>query len=139
MVLIVSHSRYRGKLFRCKKIVKNPLWDRSHNELFGNAGKNIVPVLSRRQNLWLFLDLVLDNTRTAGAKARNFHKGIQRTAEEAAEKVIFIALRFAARMPAAARKCYFPTTYGTAKAVPFRKISRKLSFSAASESRALPR
>jgi len=34
------------------------------------------------------------------------------TAEEAAEKVYFMALRFAARMPAAARKYYFPATYG---------------------------
>jgi len=59
--------------------------------------------------------------------------GLDGTTQEAAEKVVFMALRFATLMPAAARKGYFPTTYGTAEAVPFRKTSRKLSFSAASK------
>ena len=35
------------------------------------------------------------------------------TAEEAAEKRLFCALRFATRKPAAARKCYLSATYGT--------------------------
>jgi len=37
------------------------------------------------------------------------------TAEEAVEKCFFCALRFATRMPAAARKYDFPATYGTSK------------------------
>jgi hypothetical protein len=55
------------------------------------------------------------------------------TSEEAAEKRSFCALRFATRKPAAARNCHFATTCGTAEAVPFRKIVRKMSFSATSE------
>jgi len=35
------------------------------------------------------------------------------TDKEAVEKRLFCALRFATRMPAAARKCYFSATYGT--------------------------
>jgi len=39
-------------------------------------------------------------------------------AEADTEKRFFCALRFAARMPAAARKVRFPDTYGTTKVVP---------------------
>ncbi len=38
--------------------------------------------------------------------------------EEDAEKRLFCALRFATRMPAAARNCYSSVTYGTSKLVP---------------------
>ncbi len=38
--------------------------------------------------------------------------------EEAAEKRLFHALRFATRMPAAARNCYLASTYGTDESVP---------------------
>jgi hypothetical protein len=55
------------------------------------------------------------------------------TTKEAAEKHLFCALRFATRKPAAARNCDFACTYGTAKAVPFRKIMLKPSFAATSE------
>jgi hypothetical protein len=64
----------------------------------------------------------------------NIYRVFCGTDERVAEKRFFCALRFAARTPAAARKYYFPTTYGTAEAVPFRKISMKLSFSATCES-----
>src|SRR5438093_1427072 len=49
--------------------------------------------------------------------------------EEVAKKIFSMALRLDTRMPAAARSCDFPATYGTAKAVPFRKIMRQSSFS----------
>src|SRR5262249_15658376 len=48
--------------------------------------------------------------------------------EEVAEKRLFCALRFATRMPAAARNRCFASTYGTAEAVPLRKIMFKFEF-----------
>ena len=55
----------------------------------------------------------------------NIYRARYGTDKEVAEKTLLLsappALRDA-RMPAAARKCHFPMIYGTAKAVPLRKI-----------------